>query len=155
MAKKQKSSNKKNKQILTIVALIIIVALAIVIVQLQKTDKEVLSKYNTYDAIPARDFYRLVEEAKENKNLIIIDVRTPQEFAQGHIEGAININLYDSNFEQQISQLDKNKTYLLYCRSGHRSGIAKQIFARAGFEKVYDLQGGIISWNQNSLPLVS
>lgn len=63
----------------------------------------------------------------------IIDVRTPEEFAQGHLEGAINIDLNSADFKSQIEALDKNGTYTLYCRSGNRSGQALTIMSEAGF----------------------
>ncbi len=83
----------------------------------------------------------------QKPDVVILDVRTPQEVAQGAIKGAVNINLYDPNFEQEIEKLDKNKTYLVYCRSGHRSGIASQKMVAKGFGKVYNLEGGYIAWS--------
>lgn len=70
---------------------------------------------------------------------VIIDVRTPGEFASDHISGALNIDIYDSQFESQIKKLDKNKNYLLYCRSGSRSGQAQAMMRRWGFQKTQNL----------------
>lgn len=66
----------------------------------------------------------------------IIDVRTQDEFKQGHLKGSINIDIYDSNFSSQISKLDKNSDYKVYCRSGNRSGQALEIMKKLGFTKV-------------------
>lgn len=77
----------------------------------------------------------------------LIDVRTPEEFAQGHIEGAQNHNLYDANFIDQFKTFDKEKPLLLYCRSGNRSGRAAKRLDSLGFIKLYDLQGGFIAWS--------
>ncbi len=87
-------------------------------------------------------------ESSENK--ILLDVRTPQEFNVSHIEGAININIYDRNFEGQIQELDKNKTVFVYCKSGGRSGEATKTLQKNGFE-VYDLNGGLLKWQSNGL----
>ena len=82
-----------------------------------------------------------------DKNVVILDVRTPQEVAQGKIEGAKNINLFQ-DFETNIEKLDKSKTYLVYCRSGHRSAKATNIMANAGFTKIYNLLGGYNAWSR-------
>ena len=83
------------------------------------------------------------------KNVVVLDVRTPQETAQGVIKGAVEINLYDPEFEQKIQQLDKSKTYLVYCRSGKRSVSACNVMAKNGFSKLYNLKGGYNSWSSN------
>ena len=76
----------------------------------------------------------------------ILDVRTPEEFAAGHIEGAENRNYYDDDFEEQLKKLDKNKTVLVYCKSGGRSGKASAQLQALEFHKVYDLEGGYTAW---------
>ena len=73
---------------------------------------------------------------------VIVDVRTPQEFAAGHVEGAINIDVEAPTFDAEIAKLDKNATYTVYCHSGRRSGLATDAMGKAGFTHVYDLQGG-------------
>ena len=90
-----------------------------------------------------------VEFSKEliKKQIKIIDVRTPKEFNQGHIENAININFKSSNFIKSISKLNKDTSFLIYCKSGNRSGKASKIMDSIGFYKIYDLKGGYINWN--------
>lgn len=78
-------------------------------------------------------------------NVTVIDIRTAEEFESGHIEQAINIDFYASDFRDQISNLDKNKSYAIYCRSGNRSGQALTMMKTLGFTDVIDLDGGIIS----------
>lgn len=91
---------------------------------------------------------------EKSVNQTIIDIRTPEEFASGHIEGAINMNLFDKTFMDQISKLDKSKPIFMYCRSGSRSKSASKKVANLGFEKVYDLQGGIIYWARNNYKII-
>lgn len=74
---------------------------------------------------------------------ITIDVRTPQEFAGGHLQGAVGMNVEDPAFASQIATLDKNATYVVYCRSGRRSTIATDAMSGDGFTKVFNLSGGI------------
>lgn len=85
-------------------------------------------------------------EVISDPSVVILDVRTPQEFAEGHLANAINIDFQSGNFEQQIASLDKSKTYAVYCRSSNRSGEAVKVMADAGFTRMYDMDGGIIDW---------
>lgn len=82
----------------------------------------------------------------DNKNALVLDVRTPQETQQGIIEGARLININDSDFEENIARLDTNQVVYVYCRSGARSSRAAKLLSNAGFDKVYNLNGGILSW---------
>lgn len=84
----------------------------------------------------------------------VIDVRTPAEFAAGHLAGATNIDIEGNTFTEQISALDKATTYAIYCRSGNRSRTASQQMADAGFTTLYDLDGGINAWTAAGLPTV-
>ncbi len=84
----------------------------------------------------------------------VIDVRTPEEFAEGHIDGATMIDFYTDTFNDEIAALDPNGTYLLYCRSGNRSGQAATLMQQLGFEQVYDMQGGVVEYGSQGLPLV-
>lgn len=75
--------------------------------------------------------------------VVTVDVRTPAEYAAGHIDGAVNINVEDAAFDQQIAALDKAATYAVYCHSGRRSTLATDAMSQAGFTHVYNLAGGI------------
>jgi rhodanese-related sulfurtransferase len=86
--------------------------------------------------------------------VIILDVRTPEEFNAGHIANAININIADSNFSSEVSKLDKNATVAVYCRSANRSAVATDEMAKLGFTDMYDMQGGIIDWEAAGGPVV-
>ncbi len=108
----------------------------------------------TKDVEP-KNAYQIILSNKENPGFVIIDVRTPDEYQSFHIEGATNINFYSKDFQKILSTLPKDKTYLIYCRSGHRSGITKEIMENLGFTKIYNLKGGINSWVKEELPTVS
>ncbi len=84
---------------------------------------------------------------------IIIDVRTPAEFASGHIAGARNIDIYDPSFARQLESLDRSKTYFLYCRADNRSMEAASQLHQLGATNVYDLEGGIAEWTSAGYPL--
>ena len=97
------------------------------------------------------EFSKKITEA----GVVTVDVRTPGEFMTGHIQGAQNIDFESGNFENEISTLDKNETYAVYCRSGNRSGQAVAIMHDAGFHNVYNLNGGIIDWTNSGMMLVN
>jgi len=83
----------------------------------------------------------------------LIDVRSPEEFQEGHLKGAKLINFYASDFEKNISALDKNKPVMVYCQSGNRSGQAAAKMNLLGFKLVYNMKGGINAWKGANLPL--
>ena len=83
----------------------------------------------------------------------ILDIRTPQEFADGHIQGAVNIPLQQSDFADRVSQLDPKGTYAVYCRSSSRSKAAVAEMTSAGLTNVYELTGGTIAWTADGRSL--
>lgn len=74
-----------------------------------------------------------------SENFVVIDVRTAEEFAQSHVENALNLDVFDSGFQTEIAKLDKSKTYKVYCRSGNRSGQAERLMKSLGFQDVENL----------------
>ena len=102
-----------------------------------------------------------IEEAAEliknndgNPDFTILDVRTPGEFRTGHIENAVNLDFYAADFEDQLNNLDKTNKYLVYCRSGNRSGQAMKIMQSLDFREVYNLSYGITDWEASGYPTV-
>lgn len=87
--------------------------------------------------------------------MTIIDVRTPEEFAAGHIQGAVNYNVQGPDFGNQIGALDPAGAYAVYCRSGNRSQAAVAVMSQAGITGIYELESGIVGWEQAGLPTVS
>ena len=86
---------------------------------------------------------------------LLIDVRTPEEFAQGHIEGAANINWLGGTLISDVSGIDKTKPVLLYCGSGERSGEAMAALKQAGFTDIHDLKGGFEAWKADGQPVIT
>jgi rhodanese-related sulfurtransferase len=109
------------------------------------------SNSSTATDLSVSEFSSKVTEA----GIITLDVRTPGEFNEGHIEGAQLIDFQSGNFENEIATLDKSKTYAVYCRSGNRSGQAVKVMSDAGFSNLYNLNGGVIDWANAGLPLVN
>ena len=95
--------------------------------------------------------FKLINEKPE---ITILDVRTPEEYAAGHVQKALNINYNGQTFQKDAARLDARKTYLIYCASGNRSSKARIILTQIGITNLYHLDGGIKAWQEASLPIV-
>lgn len=122
----------------------LVIALAAVLTACGGTSTDVTQ---TVDAATAAD---LLTEGDG----VLLDIRTPEEFAAGKIAGSQNIDFYAADFAAQLDRLDKDATYFVYCRSGNRSSLSMNTFADLGFSSVYEIDGGILNWNAAGLPIV-
>jgi rhodanese-related sulfurtransferase len=107
---------------------------------------------NTSDDISQQNLQKIMTSAPKN-TVVLLDVRTPEEYAEGHVPGAINIDY--RQIENNLAKLlpHKNDTVIVYCRSGHRAGIAKEILAKNGFTKLRHLSGDMNGWYEAKLPI--
>ncbi|MEK6797091.1 MAG: rhodanese-like domain-containing protein [Spirochaetota bacterium] len=103
--------------------------------------------------ITAKEAMALITTNKGAKNFVILDVRTPNEFAEGHIAGATNIDYYAPDFKERIAKLDKKKTYLILCRSGNRSGKSAAFMSESGYTGLFNMKGGMMGWEFDRLPV--
>jgi len=87
-------------------------------------------------------------------DLVVLDVRTPEEFAEGHLDGALLVDFYSDDFAEQLAELDPDVPYVVYCRSGNRSGQTLPIMEQLGFASASDVDGGIVAWEGAGLPIV-
>ena len=117
------------------ITIIMKVLILLVFILIQPPKVEVLEK---------PQYQALVEQG-----YTIIDVRTPEEYEEGHIEGAQNMNIKSEAFVIEIEKLSKSDTLLVYCRSGKRSLYAAQVLVSFGFVKIYDLEGGFLNWKSD------
>ncbi|HEY0976595.1 MAG TPA: rhodanese-like domain-containing protein [Flavobacteriales bacterium] len=95
------------------------------------------------------------QKAMAVEGIQLIDVRTPEEFAKGHLVDAVNIDWLSDDFLARTERLDKAKPVLLYCAAGGRSEEAREALQAAGFRQVADLDGGILRWRAKQLPLIT
>jgi len=105
----------------------------------------------TKDIFPA-EAWEMMSQNRESDDLVIIDVSTSQEYEDLHLEGAINVSLLSRFFRAQMDVMNKGKTYMVYCKVGGRSKIAQKLMLRHGFEKVYNIVGGTLLWEEEGLP---
>jgi len=86
---------------------------------------------------------------KNNPEAVVLDIRTPKEYAEGHIPDAINIDYKADSFESELEKLDRDTTYLMHCRSGRRSANSLEIFEKLGFQRVIHMDDGILGWQED------
>jgi rhodanese-related sulfurtransferase len=105
-------------------------------------------------SVSVEEAHALIERLEGAPWFVILDVRTADEYAAGHIGGAVNIDYYSPSFAAEVGALDPGNTYLVYCRTGVRSAAAADIMVGQGFTDLYDLEGGIVGWTAAGYPLV-
>lgn len=122
------------KRLFYLIAILLFLVPAITFAQHRKTK---------YKAVPVEKADKVIAK----KNLLILDVRTPEEVAEGHIPGAINYNINAPEFKDKLAALDRNKSYLVYCRSGKRSGKAIEMMKSMGFKRLYEMNAGFPAYD--------
>jgi len=108
-------------------------------------------KGNKEDIEP-KDVFTILEKNRNNPDYVALDVRTPEEYNEGHIENSSLINIKSGDFEEEIKNLDKNKNYFVYCKSGRRSKKALELMKKYGFYNVNNMIGGFDKWKSKRLP---
>jgi rhodanese-related sulfurtransferase len=108
----------------------------------------------TIETISPKQAAALVLREKDNADFVILDIRTPPEFKNGHLHGAVLVDYYSRAFIPRLKQLDKSKIYLIYCRSGNRSGKALALFKHLGFNHAYNMAEGINGWQKAGSPVI-
>ena len=104
--------------------------------------------------ITTQEAFTMIQNNQNNPDFIIFDVRTSEEFNEEHIEDAINIDFYSKAFQDTLDILDKDKTYVVYCKVGGRSRSALDMMAELNFMEAYNVLGGIDQWKAEELPTV-
>jgi len=89
----------------------------------------------------------------DDSKVVVLDIRTPDEFKAGHIKGATNLDFYADDFETRLGKLDREKSYLVHCASGGRSGRSLALFNKLGFRSVYHLDDGFKGWEKAGKPV--
>lgn len=99
-----------------------------------------------YGVISTQQAVDVILSLQDDPEFVLLDIRTPAEVEAGHISGTISIDFYSANFQDDLAALDRDKIFLIYCRTANRTGQAYSIMEELGFERVYDMGGGISQW---------
>ena len=144
----------KNLMSLVLTALLIlgVVLIASCTAKIETTNQQ--TQAQIIENISLQEAFNLIQQNQDSEDFVIIDVRTPGEFAGEHIENAVNIDFDSENFADELDKLDKDRTYLIYCNTGIRSGQALEVMEKLDFREVYNMSGGIIEWKADGLPTV-
>ena len=116
--------------------------------------KEIEAATQIIEDITPQEALTLIQENQDNPDFVIIDVRTPEEFDEEHLENAVNLDFYAETFWDWLNILDEDKMYLIYCRSGRRSADALAMMEELNFKEAYNMLGGIIEWKAGGLPTI-
>ena len=132
-----------------IVLPVVMLFMAISACQSQQNKQEAAPAANevaqpVYEDISLEEFKAKMKEP----GVVVLDVRTPEETADGKVEGAMELNFYDEDFAQKLARLDREKTYLVYCHAGGRSTEVSQQMQSQGFKRVYNFKGGYSTWRK-------
>ncbi len=146
-------ANSRNLVALLLLALMAVAVVSITgCVEEQTAAPDQEAPIQIIEDITPQEALALLKNHRDNPEFAIIDVRTPEEFGEGHIENAINIDFYSKTFRDDLDKLDRDKTYLIYCRTGRRSGLAIPIMKELNYMEVYNMLGGITRWKAEGLP---
>ncbi len=102
------------------------------------------TKNSAFENLSANEFLSRIQNTPD---AVVLDVRTPAEFSEGTLPGAINLDIFNASFRDELEKLDRDKTYFVFCRSGSRSAQACQIMNKMGFRKLNNLAGGWLALN--------
>jgi phage shock protein E len=139
---------RKHKPYLVMNKVILFTPLIAVVMLFASCGATQVKNYKNVNVNKAEEIINTTEE------IVVLDVRTPQEFKDGHIENSINIDIFSNDFDAQIQELDKSKTYVVICRSGGRSANASNKMVTMGFDDIYNVEGGFIAWSGAKKPSV-
>lgn len=106
-----------------------------------------------YGVITPQQAKELIEEHREDPQFVLLDIRTDPEIEAGHISGTTSLDFYGPAFRDELAKLDRSKTYLIYCRTGNRTGKAYAMMENLDFDRVYDMGGGITAWQSLGYPI--
>jgi rhodanese-related sulfurtransferase len=131
------------------VLLALVVVLAVVVASCSSSESTAVTQ--SIELVSPAKAAEVIEEQPEG--LVVLDIRTPEEYAEAHLADAIVVDYYASDFADQLDALDKNVPYVLYCRTGNRSSDAVDTMKSLGFAQIYEIDGGIVNWYEQGFPV--
>jgi rhodanese-related sulfurtransferase len=131
------------------VLLALVTALAVVVAACSGSESTAVTQ--SIELVSPARAAEVIEEQPEG--LVVLDIRTPEEYAEAHLADAIVVDYYAPDFADQLDALDKNVPYVLYCRTGNRSSDAVKTMKSLGFAQVYEIDGGIVNWYEQGFPV--
>ncbi len=140
----KKINIKKRFFIIPIIFILLVFINGFIYGQNQDNLKDLNETHQIIKNITKEDAYILIENNQNNENFLIIDLRKPEEIKNNYLKNSINLNYFSKDFKKNLHKLNQNKTYLIYCKSGGRSGRVLKIMKELNFKNVYNISEGII-----------
>ncbi len=106
-----------------------------------------------FEEIEPKEVFTILEKHRDDPDFVVMDVRTPEEYDEGHIENAYLLNFKSGSFEDELENMDKNKRYYVYCRTGRKSRKAVELMEKRGYSEAHSVIGGIDKWKRSRLPV--
>ncbi|WP_424356385.1 rhodanese-like domain-containing protein [Methanobacterium sp. MBAC-LM] len=106
-----------------------------------------------FEEIEPKEVFTILEKHRDDPDFVVMDVRTPEEYDEGHIENAYLLNFKSGSFEDELENMDKNKKYYVYCRTGRKSRKAVELMEKRGYSEAHSVIGGIDKWKRSRLPV--
>lgn len=106
-----------------------------------------------FEEIEPKEVFNILEKNRGNPDFVVLDVRTPEDYDEGHIENAYLLNIKSKDFEDELKKMDKNKKYFVYCRTGRKSRKAVELMEKSGYKEAHGITGGIEKWKSRRLPV--
>jgi len=136
----------------TSASLALVITLAFLAPRTLRADEKKADKPTTQPAVKKISLEEF-DKMRQDKQAVVLDVRTPREFDAGHVPGAVNIPIASPDFKQRLSKLDKSKTYLVHCYRGSRSAAATKEMSTMDFTSIYDFSGGMDAYQKAKKPV--
>ena len=106
-----------------------------------------------FEEIEPKEVFNILEKHRDNPEFVVLDVRTPEEYEEGHIENAYLLNAKSKDFEDELGRMDKNRKYFVYCRTGRKSRKAVELMEKDGYNEAHSIVGGMDKWKLRRLPV--
>jgi len=111
------------------------------------------SSKNEFGEIEPKEVFNILEKNRDNPDFVVLDVRTPEEYDEGHIENAHLLNIRSKDFEDELERMDKNKKYFVYGKAEHKGSKAVELMEEHGYAEAHNVAGGIDKWRLKRLPV--
>ena len=106
-----------------------------------------------FEELEPKVVFNILEKHRNDPDFVVLDVRTPEEYNEGHIENAYLLNIKSDSFEDEVGKLDKNMKYFIYCRTGRKSRRAVELMKKNGHAEAHSMVGGLDKWKRRRLPV--
>ena len=111
------------------------------------------SSKREFKEVEPKEVFNILEKNRDNSDFVVLDVRTPEDYEEGHIENAYLLNIKSKDFGDELERMDKNRKYFVYCKTGRKSRKAVELMKERGYKEAHNIVGGMDKWKLRRLPV--